>query len=229
MQAFQINDTPAEIVKTFPQASDIFKKEQINFCCEGDTPLKEVLVDKEVDVENLLQSINQAYNSWKEAGNVVTDWNQVSSTALVEHILEHHHDYLHKELEPLSQFVTKIYRVHGKSHTHLKELHILYHTFMSDIESHLFEEETTLFPLILQYEETKDSETAILIQELSDKMQNEHQLIGDLLKEMYAVTNGFVLPEGSCNSYRMTYARLAELEANTFEHIHLENNILFKR
>lgn len=229
MQTFQIDDTPAEIVKTFPKASDFFKKEKINFCCDGDKSLKETVVNKEVDVENLLQTINEAYHSWKEAGNEVMDWDQISNTALVDHILERHHDYLHDELEPLSQFVTKIFRVHGQNHTHLKELHILYHTFMSDVESHLFEEETSLFPLIRQYEETKDPETAIRIQELSQCMEEEHQLISDLLKEMSAVTNGFVLPDGACNSYRITYARLAELEANTVEHLHLENNILFKR
>jgi regulator of cell morphogenesis and NO signaling len=37
------------------------------------------------------------------------------------------------------------------------------------------------------------------------------------------------LPEGACNSYRALFAGLAELEAETFAHVHLENNLLFPR
>lgn len=229
MQTFHIDDTPAEIVKAFPKASDLFKKERIDFCCGGDKPLRETLAKKTVDGEILLQTLNEAYQDWKEAGNKEVDWNQVSSSELVDHILQRHHHYLHQELEPLSQFVTKIFRVHGHNHPHLKDLHKVYHTFKADMEAHLVEEENQLFPLVRQYEETKDPEITLRIHELNKDMEREHQEAGDLLKEMHTITNGFVPPEGACNSYQITYARLAELETNTFEHIHLENNILFKR
>lgn len=60
-------------------------------------------------------------------------------------------------------------------------------------------------------------------------LEDEHDATGDLIKQMRSITNGFEIPVDACGSYRMTYARLAELEENTFQHIHLENNILFKR
>lgn len=229
METFNIDHTPAEIVKAFPKASDLFKKERISFCCGGDKPLRDTLAKKEPEVANeLLPALNQAYKEWKEAGNQEIDWNQISKAELINYIIDRHHHYLHQELEPLSQFVTKIFRVHGETNPHLQNLHKLYHQFKADMEAHLVEEETELFPLIRRHEETNDDELASQIVRLNKNLEQEHQLAIDLLNEMNQITNGFVPPEGACNSYRITYARLAELESNTYQHIHLENNILFK-
>ncbi|MNY77331.1 Iron-sulfur cluster repair protein YtfE [compost metagenome] len=46
---------------------------------------------------------------------------------------------------------------------------------------------------------------------------------------MRELTGGFAPPEDGCNSYRALFAGLAELESDTFTHIHKENNILFPR
>ena len=35
MQEFTKEHTPAEIVKVFPKASDLFKTQKIDFCCGG--------------------------------------------------------------------------------------------------------------------------------------------------------------------------------------------------
>lgn len=43
------------------------------------------------------------------------------------------------------------------------------------------------------------------------------------------MTNDFTPPEGACGTYRLVYQRLEALESDLFEHIHLENNILFPR
>ncbi|CQR45997.1 Iron-sulfur cluster repair protein ScdA [Paraliobacillus sp. PM-2] len=229
MSTFNIDHTPAEIVKLFPKASDLFKKNKIDFCCGGDKPLRETIEKKQsINGDELLLTLNHAYEEWEQAGNKNVDWDQVSKSELIDHIMKQHHHYLHQELEPLSQFVTKIFRVHGQTNPHLKELHKLYHQFKADMEAHLVEEETQLFPLVQQYEESGDPAIAAKIEVLNKDMEEEHQAAGDLLKAMREVTNDFVPPEGACNSYRITYARLADLESNTFEHIHLENNILFK-
>ncbi|MEI3614002.1 hypothetical protein [Pseudogracilibacillus sp. SO30301A] len=46
---------------------------------------------------------------------------------------------------------------------------------------------------------------------------------------MREIINGFQAPPGACGSYHITYDRLVELETDIFQHVHLENNILFKR
>ncbi|KAB8127849.1 iron-sulfur cluster repair di-iron protein [Gracilibacillus oryzae] len=229
MTTFQLTDTPAAIVKAFPKASDFFKQAKIDFCCGGDQPLSVVNEKKKgkVDIQSLLSTINQSYAEWLDAGNKQVNWDEISDSELVDHILQNHHQYLQNELPPLNQFVTKIYRVHGANHPHLEKLHKLYHMFQMEMEAHMIEEENDLFPLIKEYEKTKDPQTAEKIRLLNETMEEDHDHVGNLLKEMNELTNNYELPEGACNSYRLTYARLQELENNTFQHIHLENNILF--
>ncbi|WP_138415137.1 iron-sulfur cluster repair di-iron protein [Aquibacillus sediminis] len=230
MTTFTKEHTPAEIVKTFPKAADLFKQFKIDFCCGGDKPLHQVFEKKtELDGEQVLEQLNSFYSEWIDKGNVGTDWDTVTSSELIDHIIERHHNYLHEELPALEQFVVKIARVHGGNHPHLLELQMLYDHFKADMEAHLAEEETEVFPKIREYEKNPNPELLQTINELNDDMESEHQATGDLLSQMNELTNDFNPPADACNSYRITYARLAELEANTFDHIHLENNILFKK
>ncbi|WP_163970815.1 iron-sulfur cluster repair di-iron protein [Oceanobacillus halotolerans] len=229
MNTFTAEHKPADIVKVFPKASDLFKKRRIDFCCGGDKPLEETFVKKNMDAEEVLSELNTAYEKWQQEDHQITDWDRVPYGELIDHIVHTHHAFLNEELVPLGQFVTKIFRVHGSKHPHLKELHRLYHDFKVDMEEHLIKEEDDVFPLIKEYENNPSAE---LLQQISDAnggLEDDHDAAGDLLKQMREITNDFEPPADACNSYRITYARLAELESNTFQHVHLENNILFKR
>src|SRR5690625_3694151 len=226
---FTLKDSPAEIIMIYPQASDLFKENKIDFCCGGEKPLQIQCFEQNIDEAELLAKLNGQYLSWKEAGNVAKDWDQVSIEQLIDFIIHHHHLNLKRELPALSEFVKRIHFVHGDDHPHLKVLDKLYHDFKVDMEEHMMREEGELFPLIFQYIRTPDSELLQKILQLNAEMEQEHDESGDLLKQMREITKGFVPPEYACGTYRVTYDRLAQLEENTFQHIHLENNILFKR
>jgi len=229
VQEFTKEHTPAEIVKVFPKASDLFKNRRIDFCCGGDRPLQEVFAEKDLDETVILTDLNTAYTAWSREDHEKIDWDNLPLSKLIDHIVETHHAYLHEELAPLGQFVTKVFRRHGIDNPHLKELHRLYNDFKVDMEEHLVNEEDNVFPLIKEYEKNPSEDLKQRIIEANGGLEDDHQESGDLLKKMREVTNDFTPPHGACNSYRITYARLDELESNTFQHIHLENNILFKR
>lgn len=182
-----------------------------------------------MDETMIMNDLNTAYEAWSSEEHEIVDWDSVSLSRLIDHIIENHHAYLHEELAPLGQFVTKVFRRHGTDHPHLKELHRLFNDFKVDMETHLVNEEDNVFPLIKEYELNPNEELRNRIIEANGGLEDDHQASGDLLKMMREVTDDFTLPPGACNSYRITYARLEELESNTFQHIHLENNILFKR
>lgn len=229
MQSFTKEHTPAEIVKVFPKASDLFKSRRIDFCCGGDRPLHQVFAEKDLDGKALMTDLNKAYETWSKEEHDMVDWDNEPLSKLIDHIVESHHAYLHEELVPLGQFVTKVFRRHGADSPHLKELHRLYHDFKIDMEEHLVNEEAEVFPLIKEYEKHPGEALKQQIIEANGGLEDDHQASGDLLKRMREITDDFTPPIGACNSYRITYARLEELEENTFQHIHLENNILFKR
>ncbi|MGM8365289.1 iron-sulfur cluster repair di-iron protein [Virgibacillus sp. W0181] len=229
MATFTADQTPASIVKTFPKASDLFKERRIDFCCGGDRPLKEVFREGDYDSETVLSDLNTAFQKWQKEDQEVTDWDAMPSSELIDHIVGEHHAYLKSELSPLGEFVTKIFRVHGKNHPHLKELHRIYNEFKIDMEEHMVTEENDVFPLIKEYEQNPSEALKQEIIDANGGLEDEHEAAGNLLKRMRVITNDFQPPAGACNSYRITYARLADLETDTFQHVHLENNVLFKQ
>src|SRR5205814_9844785 len=61
------------------------------------------------------------------------------------------------------------------------------------------------------------------------KMMSEHDLAGDLLKQIGKLTSNYMVPEGACPSYVRLLSGLGEFEKDLHRHVHLENNILFPR
>ncbi len=58
-------------------------------------------------------------------------------------------------------------------------------------------------------------------------MEEEHDAAGNLFKEIEHVTNDFTAPEDACRTYKRTFDLLGALQKDTFNHIHLENSVLF--
>ncbi len=227
---FTGNDKIGEVVARFPGASNIFKEYNIDFCCGGNRSLSLAFKQQNLNEEEVLAKLNQAYERALKLQEGSRDWREASSAELIDYIVNTHHAYLQKELPLLSEFVTKILRVHGPTHGEvLSRLYKLFHSLKMELDQHLIKEEEVLFPLIRQYEQNPSEELrAKAAAELND-LESEHQSAGDILKEMRAITDGYTLPEGACRTYTLTFHKLAELESDLFEHIHLENNILFPR
>lgn len=226
---FTAQDTPAQIVKTFPKASDLFKEYKIDFCCGGKRPLEQSFVEKDLDGDLILDKLNKKYEEWNQEDHHVVDWDTKSLSELVDYIQYKHHNYLMEELPALGQFVTKVYSRHGASHPELKKLYHLYNEFKIEMIEHTIKENNEVFPLIKEYEKNPSKELLEKIRIANGGLEDEHNSVGDLLKEMREVTGEFIPPANACGSYQLTYARLRDLEEDTFQHIHLENNILFVR
>ena len=61
------------------------------------------------------------------------------------------------------------------------------------------------------------------------RMMQDHEELGELLAFLADLTDDFVPPEGACSTWRALYAGCSKLDADLREHVHLENNILFRR
>jgi regulator of cell morphogenesis and NO signaling len=87
---------------------------------------------------------------------------------------------------------------------------------------HLEKEETILFPAIVRGAGARASGAV-------DVMEREHEHHkGDLLR-IRALTSELTPPPEACTTWRALYTGLQQLEQELMEHIHLENNILFRR
>jgi regulator of cell morphogenesis and NO signaling len=173
-----------------------------------------------------------------DAGAVAADLDQPDVTvdrgdhpsdpsALADHIEATHHAYLHAELPALDALAEKVAGVHGARHPELADVRRLVTEIRADLEPHLMKEERVLFPAIRALEGGAREFPFGSVRNPIRMMRLEHDQAGGLLVELRAVSDGYVVPEDGCASYRALYERLAALEADTHLHIHLENNVLF--
>lgn len=226
-EKFSKNDKIGDIVTRFPGASDIFYKYRIDFCCGGNRPLSVAIEEQNVDEDEVIKAVNNKYEEFKEKNSEFTDWAKESPSILIEYIINTHHSYLREKLPQLSDYVFKIMKVHGHHHEELFKVHKLFNNLRTELEGHLVKEEELVFPLIKAYEKANDSEMREKALKLIQELEEEHTGAGDIIKELREVTDHYHIPEDACRTFEVTYKELQALEADLFQHIHLENNILF--
>lgn len=224
------DDKLGDIVAEYPGAGRLFKEARIDFCCGGDRSLREAIRQGTGDENELLRQLNEAYDEWLNKGKKSEkDWRTASIGDLIDHIVDRHHAYLRLELPLISEYVTKILRVHGGKHDELFMLHKLYHQMKIELEQHLIAEEEKLFPLLKQYAAQPTVELYERAIRGLMELEADHNTVGDYVKEMRLITNEYALPSDACGTFTLAYRKLDELETDLYEHIHLENNVLFPR
>lgn len=228
MRIFETKQSIGEIVSIMPKASDIFKKYGIDFCCGGHRPLAEAIREQNLDEGELLDKLEEAYKETRQLSER-TDFRTMPLADLIDHIVATHHSYLKRTLPELSELTTTILRVHGQNHTDLFRVHKLFHNLKMELEQHLIKEEEILFPMIKEYEAGPSDALLKKISFVAHETEDEHEAAGDILKELRNVTEDYILPNDGCTTYGKTLRGLQELESDLFQHIHLENNILFTR
>ncbi len=226
---FSAADSIGNIVVNFPKAIETFKEYNIDFCCGGQRPLAEALKEQGIQESEVLNKLNQAYNSFQEGLRQGMDWRTASFSQLIDYIIQQHHTYLNNVLPALGQLIAKILRVHGEHHIELAKVHKLFNSLRTELESHLIKEEESVFPLIKQYEKNPSPELLDKTLRLINELESEHTGAGDILKELRKITDQYQTPADGCTTYGLTYQKMYELESDLFQHIHMENNILFPR
>ncbi|HKL43500.1 MAG TPA: iron-sulfur cluster repair di-iron protein [Clostridia bacterium] len=204
-----------EIVATLPQTANYFIKENVDFCCGGERALAEAILDSDLSIEKVLKDLESIKNTSTKKYKA---WQEGTSEEIIDHIIKKHHNFLRENLPLISDLAFKVLYVHGKEHEVLFQVHELFNALRSELERHLIKEEIFLFPAIHEGNEA-------LIKELMD----EHDGAGDLIKEIKEITDHYKLPEDACQSYKLLFNKLEALEIDTYNHVHLENNILFKK
>lgn len=229
MKKFKLESLLGDIVATFPGAGDYFIGEQIDFCCGGDRSLGTALEEKKDTTSRIVDELNALYQGFQERRDTYTDWAAEGGSKLIEHIEVEHHEFLRREMSTISELLFKILGVHGEHHEELFEIHAVYNALRTELEGHLVKEEIYLFPVVKAIENKEIGVTKETLKTVLAELEEEHEGAGDALKQLRALTDHYQTPEGVCPTYILTFEKLRALEKNTFEHVHLENNVLFKQ
>ncbi len=212
----------AEIVTDIPLSSDIFRKYGIDFCCGGNMSINEAVKNKKVDAETLIDEINELPNH--NQGNINVKY--LDAASLIQYIQSRYHETMREEFKNLSPYVTKIAKVHGPNHPFLIQLQDLYRQYLDGMLEHMAQEDEHDFPALIKLSRGEQVDhSSDIIQSLVD----DHTQTGQLLEDMRELTNQYQPPSEACQTWRLVYHRLENLERETHEHVHLENHVLFNK
>lgn len=212
--------TLGDLVTDDPRRARVLEGFELDYCCHGQRSLAEAASEKGLDLGTVARALDLPDRPEP------ADWQALSQSGLIDHVLTTHHAYLWAELGPLGTLVDKVYSVHGDRHPELASVRNDYVALANDLASHLLKEERILFPAI---KDAEDGVPAMGVGGPIQQMMFEHDAAGDLLARLRATTQGYTPPADGCASYQQMMLRLAELEADLHTHIHKENNVLFPR
>lgn len=225
------NKTVAEIVTENIKTADVFKKNGIDFCCGGHVSVQEVCAKKGINYASLKEEILKI--GAQQQGS--HDFNTWELDFLSDYIINTHHKYVLEANMIIEQYANKVAKVHGHHYTETIEINQLFTEIANELNSHMQKEEGILFPFIKEIAKAKKEGTPLspppfgTIQNPINMMEAEHTGAGEILFKIKDLTNDFTPPEGACNTFRALYAKLEEYQNDLFQHIHLENNILFPK
>lgn len=226
--------TVRELAVELPQATRIFEKLGIDYCCGGGKSLQDACVQARLPVDDVLKTLEQAgVPETKVSEN--GDWRQTTLRELAEHIVTKHHAYVRQEIPRLEKLLTKVVAVHGQNHPELAKVQGCFGSIAAELTSHMMKEEMVLFPYINELESATAAGRPAprpafgTIRNPIRMMEMEHEAAGDILEQIKTLTSSYTPPEEACFSYRTLFAALKDFETDLHQHIHLENNILFPR
>ena len=149
-------------------------------------------------------------------------WVSAPLSDLIRFIVSRYHDTLRAELPELIALARQVESRHGHQPdcprglgAHLEAMH-------AAVIDHLAKEEKVLFPMILEgYGARTAGPVRVMTLEHVEHVRN--------LAGVRELTANLTPPEGASPSWRALYLRLVQLESALFEHMHLENDVLFPR
>lgn len=224
--------TVGQIVADNFNASKVFARYHIDFCCHGNIHFVEACQNSSVEPEIVAKELDELQdNSVSE----VHDFASWPLDLLLDYVLKIHHRDIRTNGPQIAVLLDKVVVAHAEKHPELLQVQELFHGSLNDLSSHLLKEEDVLFPYLYDLFNASKSGTKVerfhcnTIQHPINVMELEHSGEGERYETISKLTNRFTAPEDACTSYRLVLQQLRQFEAALHEHIHLENNIIFPR
>ena len=225
------NKNIGEIVAADFSTAQVFKQYGIDFCCHGDTKVVSACQKLGINIEE----VEEALLHLPDSQNYNIPFESWPLDLLIDYVLKIHHRGIRAKGPGLLALIEKVRTVHGENHPELDELYASVKESLEDLESHLLKEENVLFPYLLDLFEASQQGTTVppmhcgTIQNPIRMMRLEHANEGDRYFHIQELTHNYDVPEDGCASYRLMMHDLEDFMNNLFEHIHIENNIIFPK
>ncbi|CAM1333808.1 iron-sulfur cluster repair di-iron protein [Tenacibaculum aestuariivivum] len=225
------NTLVSDIVADNYKTATIFKNHKIDFCCNGNRGLATVALESSITTDELMNELKAIDNKAVST----TDYQNWELDFMSDYIYNTHHLYVEKQIPEILYYLDKICNAHANKHPELLEIRTLFNQSAADLTMHMKKEELILFPFIKKIAKAQKNNTKLdtppfgTINNPINKMHHDHDNEGDRFRKIAELSNNYTIPKGGCTSYKVAFALLKDFEEDLHKHIHLENNILFKK
>jgi|GEM_PF-2017762 len=156
-------------------------------------------------------------------GPKAINWELRSQAELVDHIEQHYHAGLRRDLPTLIEAARKLEREPASHAAVPGGLSELLAELFGSLDSHMMKEERMLFPTLRTGARGGELDMPMRM------MEREHDDHADELGKIRELTRDLVAPADAAPEWKALYDRLVTLEAELRQHIYLEDNVLFAR
>ncbi len=212
-----IDHTLGNLACSVPGATRVFRQFRLDFCCGGDLSLREAAQRIDVDPQVIAGALLAL-----EPEDSEKDWRAAPAGELIEYILARFHERHRDQFPELIRLASRVEHVHGGRPECPNGLAEHLWNMQQELESHMLKEEQILFPMLQRGMRFPQAQGPISV------MRYEHQEHGNALEQLAALTDDITPPANACNTWRALYRGLEEMRSDLMQHIHLENNVLFR-
>ncbi len=216
--------TVGDLVAEDYRRAAALKRFGIDFCCGGNVSLEAACQKRGVALTDVVEALADSDAHGTADLPRVSAW---SPAFLADYVVNEHHTYVRESIPVLRAFTQKVARVHGADRPELVEIANLFGCLADELTMHMASEEGTVFPCIKALADGRTDGPSL--RDLVGDMEAEHDEAGALMAEIRRLSDDYTLPDGACNTYRATFAKLEEFEDDLHRHVHLENHVLFPK
>jgi regulator of cell morphogenesis and NO signaling len=225
-----MNKSIATIVTENINTASVFKKYKIDFSIHGNMLLSQACEEKSTNLKHIIKDL-KAVN---DKVFYLRDYNSWELDFLIDFLENIQHEYKEENILFLREYGQKVASIYGEEFKELIKINLLIKDIADSILEHMKNEESTIFPYIKKLLEAKNKKTSVNfsnspLNEPIEAIEDEHEKVSKTFKKISELTNNYKIPENTCVSFKLLYLKLQQFEELLFNHIHIENNILFPK
>jgi len=216
------------------RTADVFRKYNISYCCGGKIALQKACEIHKVEIETLKKDLNDAMRVIQVSSSI--NFNNWSVDFLVDYIINVHHSYLLINFPELTDTLKRFAEGHQTKYPYLGELMESFNYLYGELLPHLAQEEKVIFPYIKQIahaQQRNEPYAGLLVRTLRKPIESmineENCFVVKYLQHFRELTDNYTVPHYACITHKVALSKLKELDTDLVHHIHLENEIHFKR
>jgi len=207
------------IAAEHPAATRVFLRHKLDFCCGGKRSLELACAQAGLDPAVIEQELAREGSPADDASS----WQARTSAEIADHIEAQYHQTLRRDVPPLIHAAQRVEKVHAEKPAVPSGLADELTALWDELQHHMRKEEEILFPLLRRGASGAMVELPVRV------MEQEHDEHAARMARVRELTRNLQPPSYACGTWRALYAGLVALEQELMLHMHLENNILFRR